>query len=123
MGVLATTKHPEACWAFLKDWLLHPNAIPAYDPLLREDFLEAKSDAPRVEEGFFDTSLTPPLTDEEEQSFYHLLDAIEHTTLCDETAMGIIREEAAAFFAGQRSAEETARLIQSRMSLYISEQT
>ena len=123
VGVLATTKHPEACWAFLKDWLLHPSAIPAYDPLLREDFLDAKSDAPRVEEGFFDTRLTPPLTDAEEQSFYHLLGAIEHTTLCDETAMGIIREEGAAFFAGQRSAEETARLIESRLSLYISEQT
>ena len=123
VGVLTTTKHPAACWAFLKDWLLHPSAIPAYDPLLREDFLEAKSDAPKVEEGFFDTSLTPPLTDAEEQSFYHLLEAIEHTTLCDETAMGIIREEAAGFFAGQRGTEETARLIQSRMSLYISEQT
>ena len=123
VGVLTTTKHPAACWAFLKDWLLHPSAIPAYDPLLREDFLEAKSDTPKVEEGFFDTSLTPPLTDAEEQSFYHLLEAIEHTTLCDETAMGIIREEAAGFFAGQRGAEETARLIQSRMSLYISEQT
>ena len=123
VGVLTITKHPAACWAFLKDWLLHPSAIPAYDPLLREDFLEAKSDTPKVEEGFFDTSLTPPLTDAEEQIFYHLLEAIEHTTLCDETAMGIIREEAAGFFAGQRGAEETARLIQSRMSLYISEQT
>lgn len=123
VGVLTTTKHPAACWAFLKDRLLHPSAIPAYDPLLREDFLDAKSDTPKVEEGFFDTSLTPPLTDAEEQSFYHLLGAIEHTTLCDETAMGIIREEAAGFFAGQRGAEETARLIQSRMSLYISEQT
>ena len=65
---------------------------------------------------------TPPLTEAEAQQLRDLIAAVEHTTLCDETAMGIIREEAAGFFAGQRGAEETARLIQSRMSLYISEQ-
>lgn len=35
---------------------------------------------------------------------------------------GIVREESAAFFAGQKSAEETARLIQSKVGLYLSEQ-
>lgn len=34
----------------------------------------------------------------------------------------IVREEAAAFFAGQKSAEEVARLVQSKVNLYVSEQ-
>ena len=38
------------------------------------------------------------------------------------TVAGIVRTEAAAFFAGQKSAEEVARLIQSKVSLYVSEQ-
>ena len=122
VGVLATTEHPEACWTFLKDWLQHPSGIPSYDPLLREAILKAKRGAPQESDDPFAGRLDPPLTDGEEQSFYRLLGAIEHTTLCDETAMGIIREEAAAFFGGQRSAEDTARLIQSRMSLYVAEQ-
>ena len=38
------------------------------------------------------------------------------------TVAGIVRTEAAAFFAGQKSAEEVARLVQSKVSLYVSEQ-
>ena len=40
----------------------------------------------------------------------------------DQEIMDIIMEEAAAFFDGQKTAEETANLIQNRLSLYISEQ-
>ena len=70
----------------------------------------------------FSQRLDPPLTGQEAQQLRELIAAVEHTTLVDEKAMSIIREEAAAFLAGQRSAEETARLIQSRVSLYVSEQ-
>ena len=38
------------------------------------------------------------------------------------TVAGIVRTEAAAYFAGQKSAEEVARLVQSKVSLYVSEQ-
>ena len=34
----------------------------------------------------------------------------------------IVNDEAAAFFAGERSAEDTAKVIQTRVSLYLSEQ-
>lgn len=33
----------------------------------------------------------------------------------------IITEEAAPYFAGQKSAEETAKIIQSRVEIYVSE--
>ena len=56
------------------------------------------------------------------QQLPELIAAVKHTTLIDEKAMSIIREEIEPFLAGQRSAEETARLIQSRVSLYVSEQ-
>ncbi len=62
------------------------------------------------------------MTEEEIQQFEKMISSIEHTTLYDETVLNIIRSEAAAFLAGQRSAEETARLVQSRVSLYVSEQ-
>ena len=51
-----------------------------------------------------------------------LLARVEHTTLRDETAMGIVKEEIAAYLAGERSAEETARTIQQRMRIYVAEQ-
>lgn len=39
----------------------------------------------------------------------------------DTSMMAIIHEEAAAFFAGSKSAQETAKIIQNRVSIYVSE--
>ena len=122
VGVLNTSEHAAECWSFLKDSLLHPSAIPAYEPLIRAELNEARQIEPAEDQQLFSDMLTAPISAAEEQQFYRMLDAIEHTTLYDETVMSIIREEAAAFLAGQRTAEETARLVQSRVSLYVSEQ-
>ena len=40
----------------------------------------------------------------------------------DEELLQVIRSEANAFFAGQKSAGEAARQIQSRLSIYVAEQ-
>lgn len=61
------------------------------------------------------------MTEEEIAVFRDLLSRVEHTTLCDETALDIVREEIVPFLAGDRSAEETASIIQRRMSLYVAE--
>ena len=123
VGVLSSSKHPEACLAFLKDWLLHPNQIPSYQPLFEAAVEEYMRKDETEQDELFSQRLNPPLTAEEAQQLRELIAAVEHTTLYDRTAMDIIRQEAAAFLAGQRSAEETARLVQSRVSLYVSEQS
>ncbi|MDR0906275.1 MAG: hypothetical protein LBN00_08925 [Oscillospiraceae bacterium] len=74
----------------------------------------------------------PDETQEEYQAHYALsqyeIDAVDHlinnTTkfYVTDTEMNIIiTEETDAYFAGQKSAEETAKLIQSRVQLYVSE--
>ena len=40
----------------------------------------------------------------------------------DQSITDIVLEQAAAYFAGQKSAEEVARLIQSKVNIYINEQ-
>ena len=56
-----------------------------------------------------------------------LMELINGTTLTiattDEQLMSIVTEEAAAYFAGQRSAQDAAAMIQSRASIYVSEQS
>ena len=52
-----------------------------------------------------------------------LVEATEGTHFFDHTIESIIEEEAAAFFAGDKTAQETADLIQSRVSLYLGEQS
>ena len=56
------------------------------------------------------------------QQLRELLSQVEHTTFCDEKILEIVREEFAAVDAGDRSAAEAAALVQSRVSLYVSEQ-
>ena len=49
---------------------------------------------------------------------------LESLTQCyqyDSAMMNIILEEASAYFSGQKSAEEIANLIQSRVSIYVAE--
>ena len=65
-----------------------------------------------------------PLTKEEAD---FLSDYIKNTTAISETysedAMVIITEEVNAYFAGEKTAEEAADMIQNRVSLLISEQS
>ena len=123
IGVMKNGAHPELCWQFLRYCLLHAErAIPNYRPLLEQQLEEARHIDPNEERDMWYDGLTSPITEAEISQFHTLLGKVEHTTLRDDTAMAIIREEAAPFLAGERSAEDAARLIQSRMSIYVAEQ-
>ena len=50
-----------------------------------------------------------------------LLDGALRSTSYDQVIAGIVHEEAGAYFAGQRSADEVSKRIQSRVLLYMSE--
>ena len=120
---MRSSAHEQACWQFLKYSLTHCQySLPVYRPLLEERVRQAQQAADDREDEAFGERLDPPMTDGEVQGFYELLGQIRHTTLCDQTALGIIQEEFAAVLSGDKSPQEAARLVQSRMSLYVSEQ-
>ena len=55
-----------------------------------------------------------------------ILDLINATTAVygyDESILNIISDEAAAYFAGEKSLDDTANMIQSRVNLYVAEQS
>ena len=55
-----------------------------------------------------------------------ILDLINATTAVygyDESILSIISDEAAAYFAGEKSLDDTANMIQSRVNLYVAEQS
>lgn len=60
-------------------------------------------------------------TEEDKQQFYDLMDQSVFYGTASDKAADIIMEEAAAFLAGDKTAEETARIIQSRVSLLVAE--
>ncbi len=62
------------------------------------------------------------LSPAQRDSLLRLLDSALRSASYDQTVAGIVREEAGALFAGQRSAEEVSKRIQKRAELYLSEQ-
>lgn len=55
------------------------------------------------------------------ERFWDLYNAIDHVENSDTAIMNVIAEQADAYFAGDKSLEETADLIQRRVSLYVNE--
>ena len=61
------------------------------------------------------------ITDEQADRFMRVIEAADKSLDSNYRIYSIVKEEAAAFFSGQKSAEEVARLVQSKVSLYLSE--
>ncbi len=62
------------------------------------------------------------ITKEEAEQIKALINSVENTAVYDESVLNIINEEAAFFFAGEKTVDQTAEVIQSRMNIYINEQ-
>ncbi len=68
------------------------------------------------------TVLQMALTQEQYDLFMDLYEATDRVESSDNTIEMIVKEMTGPFFAGDRSAEETAKLIQGRVQLYLGEQ-
>lgn len=62
-----------------------------------------------------------PMTEEETENLKKELYSFTQTYTYNENMIQIVQEETAAFFSGQKSAEEVAGIIQSRAQIYVNE--
>lgn len=62
-----------------------------------------------------------PATQEEIDILLAMIEVAEPVSMGNQDILKIIQEEAAAFYKGDKSAAEVAALIQSRVSMYVSE--
>lgn len=62
------------------------------------------------------------ITEEQAARFLQVIETADRSVDMNFRIYAIVKEEAGAFFAGQKSAEEVAKLIQSKVSLYLGEQ-
>jgi ABC-type glycerol-3-phosphate transport system substrate-binding protein len=62
-----------------------------------------------------------PLTKEEVTKYSNFIKGIHDIASSNRSVTEIINEEASAFFSGQKSAKEVADIIQSRLSIYVNE--
>ena len=124
VGISSQSPNKEICWEFIKFMLKNAsvdapagapitmeNGIPMYMPLLKE----------KIERVQNSDEYPVKLTDEDAERFLTLLDTIDTIAEYDTNIVTIITSESGAFFNGDKTAEEVANLIESKVNIYLSE--
>ena len=139
IAINSSSVDKDACWSFVRRFLLDdyqksvemywPVSIDALDRLANEamkpiyyedEFGNQVEDHIIVNIGGEDIAL-PRISDSEVDLMYAFLKGLESEAYYDASIENIVAEEAAAFFEGQKSAEDVAGVIQSRVQIYINE--
>lgn len=118
-SITASSPQQEGAWQFLRTLLL-----PEFQEQLgghgmffspRKDVFEERM---AMEQEHF-----PEISPEEYKAAAELIQGAAYCADNESPAISIVKEEAAAFFAGDKSAEEVAKVVQNRVSIYLSEQS
>jgi hypothetical protein len=115
MSICALGQQQEGAWQFLRTLMSYDYQYCARSMApVRQDAFEARQD--------WYMQVTGACTQEQLQEVREFIYNAQHCRTNDSPAVPIVEEEAAAFFAGDKTAEEVARIIQSRVSIYLGEQ-
>ncbi len=143
IAITRSSDHPEGCWEFLREFYLdeYQQNIDSAFPI-SVDALEILADRAMNPKTFTYTdekgkevsetetssvmmngkTVKLPVTSQKDiDHVMGILRSLKMKTSVDSKITEIINEESSAFFAGQKSAEETADIIQSRIKVYINE--
>ena len=149
-AITTKIKNPEGAWSFIESMLQYEEVSEwrgnSYFPI-RKDMLEESFEIAMKENGAYDENgdimldengdpmIQPKVTwgyddwecevyaatPEQVQAVRELIDSSVAATNNDETILNIIQEEAQGYFEGQKSAQDVANVIQSRVQTYVSE--
>ena len=134
LGISSGSKYKDEAWSFLKEFITenYQNTVPlsyAMLPIMTSS-LDKIMAAHRNEvsawggqlyiDGFLLQTYKDP--DYDISKAYELIKSTDRVMHTDLDLLNIVFEEAEAFFASDKSAEETARIIQSKALIYVNEQ-
>ncbi|MDE6640972.1 MAG: hypothetical protein K2K63_10630 [Acetatifactor sp.] len=132
LGINSASDRKEGAWAFIEYIIL--NGVDEKDPYAKFSVLKEKFERqlyPEDEDGkyqniFFNepvhTGLTPPTEEQADRMRYIVDHAVWRDSAAYRDIQMIIREEAPYFFAGDKSAEAVADVIQRRISIMLAEE-
>lgn len=148
-AIASKSKHKDGAWAFIEDYLSKeadrmfswglPTNKAEMDALIEEEtkveYLTDESGNPVLDEegnpiivggtssiGYGDWDYTYHIvTQEEVDRVLELIEVAKPMATANQEIMTIIKEEAEAFFKGQKTAAEVAAIIQGRVKIYVSE--
>lgn len=145
-SILRSCENIDGAWSFIRDEYLSDEFytalyartdFPAIEKYLTEKInaekeptmLDTGGDEPEnfdfwaTDDMKTDRHYYDPFTDEEAEKYSDFIhEAAKHRYYFDNIVYNIIDEELEFYFEGERSAEDTAKIIQDRISIYLSEQ-
>ena len=142
-GISAGSDHQDAAWDFIRRFFL-PDAVIEWEFPLRIDKYEAQiaeamtpmfweeedewregevgEERPRLSVWLEDFTIDVfAMTEEEAAGLRAIIEDASLITRSDEGVWEIVQEELLAFFAGDRSAADTARILQNRIQTFLNE--
>lgn len=135
-AISASSEKKEAAWQFIRQYLLedyqerfidYNESVAVSGFPIRKDVFErgvenAMKTAPKGkwQYGKIDLELEP-LSETDAEYFRRLIYGVTRGNYIDYQMYNIIMEEAAAYFYGQKSVDEVAEIIQSRVQVYVDE--
>jgi ABC-type glycerol-3-phosphate transport system substrate-binding protein len=138
-SISAQSKNADAAWQLLRQFLLEdyqneityefPIRKSSYDKLANESmermFWIDDDGVKQYEDDIMylgdQEVVVQPMTQEEVDYVKNFVGSLNMVYSANENVYNIITEEASAYFSGQKSAKEVADIIQSRVSIYVNE--
>lgn len=128
LAMSSTCRNKEAAWEFLRQAFLPKGTRVPFGPIPvnRSDYeLSKKCDvSTTISQGAAKTEYTYVIrraTEEEEQRYESLIYSIDKIELCDMAVFNIVQETLGAYFAGDKTLDDTIGLLNNRVGLYINE--
>ena len=128
LGIRANSAHIDAAWDFLRmglmpdtllDDMIFPTRIDLFERMIAVEL--AREDPTVMFSPTQGEIQLPPLTEADAELLRDLIAHIGRTPLSEHPIQLIIWEEVTPFFAGSRTAADTARIIQNRVQTYLNE--
>jgi ABC-type glycerol-3-phosphate transport system substrate-binding protein len=140
----STSSEKEGAWQFIRSFLTDeyqesiynnemstafPVSVPALEAMAKasteqqyytDEFGLEQPENPLVTVGGVDIELVP-LEKKEAQKLVDVLKSVDHTAYTNYEVMDIVIEEAESYWNGEKSSREVADIIQSRISIFINE--
>jgi ABC-type glycerol-3-phosphate transport system substrate-binding protein len=131
-GITTYCEDPDVAWEFLRESYLTDDSSYYADyftgSILKSAFDEYFANATNEDDyngtwgwGNYETEIHAPSQEEVDQVKNIILDSTAVSGAVSSGILNIIKEEASAYFSGQKTAEEVAAIIQSRLEIYLSE--
>ena len=122
-GITTNSSHKQAAWAFLESYLGNTtqdvNSWTFFSS--RSDELEEQLKEAMTREFDYRETKIPAASQQQVDVIKSLIEGAKLPNDNDTDVLKIINEEADAYFTGQKSAADVAKIIQSRVSIYVSE--